>query len=157
MVVTCGTGTQYSLDDISVDIQLEPPCLISTHKKTPGDDVPLAEPPSPSPFTLSSPVKSSSDYKPSLFSILDAAEETDDEESIDEELVLLCTFLVFHSSEIFNTTLVWHGSRMVERQAFGRRDRGSIPPPPFQSLVNFVYPTCLCLSEETVKAIGQAK
>ena len=141
MVVTCDTGTQYSLDDISVDIQLEPPCLISTPKKTPGDDVPLAEPPSPSPFTLSSPVKSSSDYKPSFFSILDAAEETNDEESIDEELVLLCTFLVFHSSEIFNTTLVWHGSRVVERRAFGRRDQGSIPPPPFQSLGNFVYPT----------------
>ena len=94
MVVTCDTGTQYSLDDISVDIQLEPPCLISTPKKTP-DDVPLAEPPSPSPSTLSSPVKSSSDYKPFDLSILDAAEETNDEESSDEELVLLCTFFGF--------------------------------------------------------------
>ena len=94
MVVTCDTGIQYSLDDISVDIQLEPPCLISTPKKTP-DDIPLAEPPSPSPSTLSSPVKSSSDNKPSDLSILDAAEETNDEESSDEDLVLLCTFFGF--------------------------------------------------------------
>ena len=86
--------TQYSLDDISVDIQLEPPCLISTPKKTPND-VPLAEPPSPSPSTLSSPVKSSSDYKPFDLSILDAAEETNDEESSDEELVLFVYILWF--------------------------------------------------------------
>ena len=93
-MVTCDAGTQYSLDDIFVDIQLEPPCLISAPKKTP-DDVPLAEAPSPSPSTLSSPVKSSSDYKPSDLSILDAAEEANDEESSDEELVLLCTFFGF--------------------------------------------------------------
>ena len=30
---------------------------------------------------------------------------------------------------------------MVERRAFGRRDRGSKPPPPFRSLGNFVHPT----------------
>ena len=94
MVVACDTGTQYSLDDISVDIQLESPCLISTPKKTPAD-VPLAEPPSPSPSTLLSPVKSSSDYKTFDLSILDAAGETNDEESSDEELVLLCTFFGF--------------------------------------------------------------
>ena len=135
MVVTCDTGIQYSLDDISVDIQLEPPCLISTPKKTP-DDIPLAEPPSPSPSTLSSPVKSSSDNKPSDLSILDAAEETNDEESSDEEYYCVHS-LVFHSSEIFNTTLVGHGSRVVERRAFGQRE----PPLPFQSLGNFIYPT----------------
>ena len=77
MVVTCDTGTQYSLDDISVNIQLEPSCLISTPKKIPAD-VPSAEPPSPSPSTVSSPVKPSSDYKPS---ILDAAEEANEESS----------------------------------------------------------------------------
>ena len=94
MVVTCDTGTQYSLDDISVDIQHGPPCLISTPKNTPAD-VPLAEPSTPSPSTLLSPVKPSSDYKPSDLSILDAAEEANDEESSDEELVLLCTFFGF--------------------------------------------------------------
>ena len=30
---------------------------------------------------------------------------------------------------------------MVERQAFGQRDQGLKPPPPFQSLGNFVHPT----------------
>ena len=34
-----------------------------------------------------------------------------------------------------------HGSRVVDSRAFGRRDRGSKPPPPFQSFGNFVYPT----------------
>ena len=33
------------------------------------------------------------------------------------------------------------GGRVVERRAFGRRDRGSKPPPPFRSLDNFVHPT----------------
>ena len=140
MVVTCVTGTQYSLDDISVDIQLEPPCLISTPKKTPGDDVPLAEPPSPSPFTLLSPVQSSSDYKPSDLSILDAAEETNDEESIDEELVLLCTFLVFHSSEIFNTTLVWH-----ESPGFRSKGPGFDTPYAVSKLGQFRLPHFACV------------
>ena len=67
---------------------------MSTPKKTPAD-VPLAEPPSPSPSTLSSPVKPSSDYKLSDLSILDAAEQANDEESGDEQLVLLCTFFAF--------------------------------------------------------------
>ena len=80
-MVTCDAGTQYSSDDIFVDIQLEPPCLISAPKKTPGDDVPLAEPPLPSPSILLSPLKPSIDYKPSDLSILDAAEEANDEES----------------------------------------------------------------------------
>ena len=95
IVVTCDAGTQYSLYDIFVDIQLEPPCLISAPKKTPGDDVPLAEPPLPSPSILLSPLKPSIDYKPSDLSVLDAAEEANDEESSDEELVLLCTFFGF--------------------------------------------------------------
>ena len=90
--------TQYSLDDISVEIQLEPPCLISTPKRTPAD-VPLAKPPSPSPSTLSSPVKPSSDYKPSDLSILDAAEEANDEESNDKKLVSLFALFVLRSSE----------------------------------------------------------
>ena len=94
-MVTCDAGTQYSLDDIFVDIQLEPPCLISAPKKTPGDDVPLAEPSLPSPSTLLLPLKPSINYKPSDLSILDAAEEANDEESSDEELVLLCTFFGF--------------------------------------------------------------
>ena len=94
IVVICDTWTQYSLDVISIDIQLEPPSLISTPKKT-SADVPLAEPPSPSPSTLSSPVMPSSDYKPSELFILNAAEEANDEESSDEELVLLCTFFGF--------------------------------------------------------------
>ena len=34
-----------------------------------------------------------------------------------------------------------HGSRVVKCRAFGRRDRGSKPPLPFQSLGNFIYPT----------------
>ena len=33
------------------------------------------------------------------------------------------------------------GSRVVECRASGRRDRGSKPPLPFQSLGNFIYPT----------------
>ena len=91
MVVICDTETQYSLDDISVDIQLESPYPISTPKKIPAD-VPLAEPPSPS--TLSSPVNHPVTTN-HLTSILVAAEEANGEESSDEELVLLCTFFGF--------------------------------------------------------------
>ena len=44
---------------------------------------------------------------------------------------------------------------MIECRIFVQGDRGSKPPPPFQSFSNFVYPTLpVFFSEKTVKAVG---
>ena len=47
------------------------------------------------------------------------------------------------------------GGRAVERRTVNRGDGGSIPPTAISKLRQFRSPhICLCLSEETLKAIG---
>ena len=46
------------------------------------------------------------------------------------------------------------GDRVVESRAFGRRNWGSRPPLPFQSLGNFVYPTLPASFGRDNKAVG---
>ena len=50
---------------------------------------------------------------------------------------------------------VGNGGRAVERWTVNRGDGGSIPPTPVSKLRQFRLPhSCLCLSEETLKAGG---
>ena len=72
--------------------------------------------------------------------------------------IIILYFIQFGHTDDFPST----GTRLVRcknltltiRDCVSLVERGSSVVVPFQNLGKFVYPTCLCLSDETLKAIG---